>query len=118
MNTIHLVGRLANDPTFTPASSDAKSRSWVVVAVNRPTASDDADFIPVTCFGRTAEVVGQWGEKGRQVVVEGHLRSNAWNDDAGNPRRSLDVIARRFQFLGPRPVTADNGEDDSTGGDS
>ena len=56
----------------------------------------------VVCFGRTAENVGKFLSKGRQVCVEGKLRTNKWQDKEGRDRWTTEVIAFDVKFLGGR----------------
>lgn len=102
MNTVSLVGRLAVQPKHSPQTADSKARSWFVLAVER-SQNDQADFIPVTCFGRGAETVAKYVDKGRLVAVSGHIHSSTY-DDYGTTRRNVEVIADRVEFLGRRPV--------------
>lgn len=100
MNTVNLVGRLATDPRFSEATDDTNPRAWFVLATDKP-QTNTADFVPVTCFGRTAECVAEHLNKGRQVAVIAHLQASSWRDGE-QTRRSVDVIADRIEFLGRR----------------
>jgi len=46
-------------------------------------------------------------KKGRQIAVEGQLRSSGWTTDDGSRRSKLEVIARRVDFL-DRPATKED----------
>jgi single-strand DNA-binding protein len=46
-----------------------------------------------------AEICGQYLSKGRQVYVEGSLRTNSWEDQQGNKRSITEVVAKEVQFL-------------------
>ena len=78
-------------------------------------------YIPITCFGRTAEVVHGYTDKGHQVAVEGRINSGKYTNDAGETVYTLDVIAARVGFISkPRTATTtpdnvdpDNGTDDT-----
>jgi single-strand DNA-binding protein len=75
------------------------------VAVNKQRANDGtgptADFIRVTAFGKTAELVDRYLKKGRKVSVEGRIQNNNYTDKDGKTVYRDDVIANRVEFLSP-----------------
>ena len=48
------------------------------------------------CFGRTAEVAGQYLSKGSKVYIEGKLATRKWQDQSGNDRYSTEVALQGF----------------------
>jgi single-strand DNA-binding protein len=54
----------------------------------------------VVAFGRLAEICGEYLNKGKQVYVEGRLRTRSWDDRDGNKRWTTEIIAIRMQMLG------------------
>lgn len=74
------------------------------VAVNREFKDDGtkvSDFIPVTAFGKNAEVISQYGAKGVRVLVKGRLQVSKYKNKDGVNCTSTDVIADKFEFLSP-----------------
>lgn len=69
----------------------------------------DTTWFRVSVFGRQAEPCGRYLSRGRQVLVTGRVKPNAYMGQDGQPRASLDVRATTVQFLG--------GRDDQAGGD-
>ena len=58
-------------------------------------------FIDCSCFGRGAEIINQYCQKGKQLLVEGRLRYETWEDKQGGGKRSKhSVSVDNFQFLG------------------
>jgi single-strand DNA-binding protein len=103
-NNVTLVGRLTHDPEvrFTAKGQTVTRFS---VAVNRRFKDtsgnwqDNASFVPVVVWGDAATRCGERLKKGSPVHVEGRLQSRSWETKEGQKRNSLDVIARRVQFL-------------------
>lgn len=60
---------------------------------------DEPVFCDVTCFGKTAEVAGEYLSKGASVLISGRLKLDQWEQD-GNRRSKLKVIADKMQMLG------------------
>ena len=103
-NNVTLVGRLTHEPELRyTAKGQAICR--FSIAVNRRYKDtsgnwkDDASFIPVIVWGDAATRCGEKLKKGLPVHVEGRLQSRAWETKEGQKRNSLEVVARRVQFL-------------------
>ncbi|MCB4791701.1 MAG: single-stranded DNA-binding protein [Elusimicrobia bacterium] len=103
-NNVILVGRLTHDPEVRFTSKN-QTVCRFNVAVNRRYKDtsgnwqDNVSFIPVVVWGEAATRCGERLKKGYPVHVEGRLQSRSWETKEGQKRNSLDVIARRVQFL-------------------
>ena len=98
MNTVSLVGNLASDVDLREIADDKKVASFLL-AVNRPTKEDAADFVRVSVWDRQAELCDEYLAKGHLVGVEGRLRSSSWTDEEGKQRRAVEVTANRVEFI-------------------
>jgi len=56
----------------------------------------------VVFFGKLAEIAGEYLKKGRQVYVEGSLRTRKWQDKSGQDRYSTEIVASDMKMLGSR----------------
>ena len=99
-NKIILVGRLTRDPETKFATSGTQVTSFSL-AVDRdyPKDSNEADFIRIVTFGKTAEFVAQYLTKGRLVLIEGSLRINKWETQDGEKKQNAEVNASRVCFM-------------------
>ncbi|MBO4819367.1 MAG: single-stranded DNA-binding protein [Firmicutes bacterium] len=101
MNSVSLIGRLTRDPEIRYSSGSQTAVAKFTLAVNRPFAKEgeqDADFIGITCFGKTAELVERYMSKGRMVGVTGRIQTGSYEKD-GRKVYTTDVIADRVEFL-------------------
>jgi single-strand DNA-binding protein len=98
VNTVTLIGNLATDVEVRDLGDDKKVANFLL-AVDRPAAGDEADFVRVTAWNRQAEVCAQFLAKGRRVAVEGRLRSSSWEDNEGKRRSAIEVVAKSVEFL-------------------
>ena len=57
-----------------------------------------ADFVWITAWDRQAELCAEYLAKGRQVALDGRIRSRSWEED-GKRRTAIEVVANRVQFL-------------------
>jgi single-strand DNA-binding protein len=115
VNKVILVGTLGFDPDHRVVSTgQAKAtlrlvtnESWFDKASGQ--RKEIAEWHRVVVWGKTADLVKQYLQKGRQVFVEGRLRSRDWEKD-GQKRTTTEVVANRVVFLGGRgegpPATA------------
>mgnify|MGYP004454531631 FL=1 len=105
-NKVILLGNLTRDPDSRQTQSGTVICRFTI-AVNRSytsqdgTLRDEACFIDIECFGRTAENVAKYFGKGKPILVEGRLRQDTWEDKTTNQKRSkLVVVLERFEFVG------------------
>lgn len=106
-NRVILVGNLTRDPElrYTP-SGTAVSDIGLAVNDRVKNASgewvDEATFVDVTLWARTAEVASEYLSKGSPVLIEGRLKLDTWETNDGQKRSKLRVICERMQMLGGR----------------
>ncbi|MCW6094726.1 single-stranded DNA-binding protein [Clostridium sporogenes] len=103
MNKIQLVGRLTKDPELTFAPGTGTAVTKFTLAVNRPqfdkSKPQEADFIPCVCFGKRAEAIANYVQKGHRFGLSGRLQINKYVDKEGNNRWSTDIVIEDFEFL-------------------
>ncbi len=106
MNSTNLVGRLTATPRLRHTPTGAAVTD-LRLAVDR--RSDGTDFLTVTAWNRTAEVVTEHLTTGRRIAVSGRLEQQTWTDrDSGANREKVVVVADRIDFLdAPRRADAD-----------
>lgn len=112
INRVVLVGRLTRDPELrqTTTGKDVCSFSIAVNKRFKPQdGSPDADFFNITAWGKTAEFVANYLNKGRLVAVDGRLQQSRFTDKDGNDREKVEVVADTVQGL-------DRPRDDMGGG--
>ena len=116
LNKVMIIGNLTADPevrTTPRGNSVAELR----LAVNRISSGpnegerrEETTFLDVTCWGRTAEIAGQYLSKGRPVFIEGRLQQDTWEDkQTGQKRTKLMVVLERFEFVGSRNSDGNSG---------
>jgi single-strand DNA-binding protein len=99
VNNVVLTGNLATDVEVKDLGEDRQVANFVL-AVDRP-GGDEADFFRVAAWNKQAELCGRYLAKGRRVGIDGRLRSSKWEDDDGNKRSAVEVVAHRVEFLSP-----------------
>lgn len=114
VNKVIILGTIGKNP-------EIKYMPSGMAAVNLSIATNDGykdkqtnQYIDVTewhrvvFFGKQAEVVGQYCEKGNKIYIEGRLRTNKWQDQQGQERQTTEIVAIEMQLLGGNKKSDEN----------
>lgn len=97
MNNCVFIGRFTKDPEMKTFDSGSK-RASTNLAVNREFSKDEADFIPLVFWNKTAETVVNHLHKGSLVAVRGSLQQRSYDKD-GEKRMVFEVVVSNIEFL-------------------
>lgn len=100
LNKAILMGRLTRDPELRHTQSNTAVCSFTL-AIDRDyskTEQKETDFIDCTAWGKTAEFVSKWFQKGVMAIVVGRVQSRKWQDKNGNNRTSVEVNCAEVMF--------------------
>ena len=122
LNKIYLIGNLTRNPDLRGTPGGA-SICELGLAVNRRYTSNGQEkeevvFIDVNAWGKIAESCHRNLSKGSQIMVEGRLTMDQWQDrNTGETRRKIIVTADNIQFLpsSNRSQAAENSSGNSSG---
>ena len=101
-NKVTLVGRISTDLELRYTGSN-KVYCRFNLAVNR--MNEGTDFIPVTVWGKPAENLVQYQNKGSLILVDGSISMSNYTDKDGNNRTSFEVMTSNVQFLSSKKTT-------------
>lgn len=112
LNSVLLEGNLTRDPElrYTPKGTAVCNFS---IACNRSYKQDEqrqqeVSFFDVTTWSRLAEICAEYLVKGRGVRVVGRLKQDRWDDDSGQRRSRVGVIAEHVEFKPQRREDAES----------
>ncbi len=119
VNKVILIGNLGANPEVKYLSNGttvanfrmAMTENWVNRSGEKTTLTE---WHRVVAFGRLAEICGEYLNKGKQVYIEGRLRTRTWEDKDGNKRSTTEIVAARMQMLGTpggAPDVSDGGKE-------
>ena len=109
LNKVFLLGNLTRDPDLRGLPS-GQSVCEMRMAITRRYITngkevDETCFVDVVVWGRSANNCKQFLTKGSQIMVEGRLQLDQWEDRNGGGQRSkLRVVAEQVQFMNRRPA--------------
>jgi single-strand DNA-binding protein len=106
INKVIIVGNLGADPETRYTGSGtaitslriATSEAWTDKQSGEK--QERTEWHRVKLFGKLAEIAGEYLKKGRQVYIEGSLRTDKYTDKDGVERYSTDIIGNEMQMLG------------------
>ncbi|MGB7157223.1 MAG: single-stranded DNA-binding protein [Tepidisphaeraceae bacterium] len=107
-NKVILVGNLTRDPQlkYLPSQMAVVEFGLAVNHKYKTKNGEDREevlFVDVSAFGKQAEIINQYCQKGRPLLVEGRLKYDTWEDKQGGGKRSKhSVVIDNFQLLGGR----------------
>ena len=111
MNSVALTGRLTRDPEVRYSAGNSMAIAKFTLAVDRQRSAKEgeqtADFISITCFGKTAELVEKYVSKGQLIGVTGRIQTGSYEKE-GRKIYTTDVIADRVEFLGTKGSGSSN----------
>ena len=121
VNKVILVGNLGADPEVKYLSNGTTVATFRMATtenrVNKASGekTTTTEWHRIVAFGRLAEICGEYLNKGKQVYVEGKLRTRSWEDKDGNRKYTTEIIAQVMQMLGSAgaaaPTDLGKGED-------
>ncbi|UCF04085.1 MAG: single-stranded DNA-binding protein [bacterium] len=105
VNKVILIGNLGSDPELRHTPNGTPVANFRIatneVFTNREGERDQrTEWHRIVAFGRLAEICGQYLKKGKQVYIEGRLRTREWEDQSGNRRFTTEINATQMVMLG------------------
>lgn len=106
INNVIMVARLVRDPELksTPNGTSV-ARVSVANSYSYKTAGEKKEvvsYFDLVFWGKAAEIISQYGEKGKQIALEGRIGQQRWQDADGKNRSSVEITVNNFQFLGSK----------------
>lgn len=109
INKAIIVGNLGGDPE-TRYSAGGAAITTINVATSEQwkdkqtgEQQERTEWHRIKFFGRLAEIAGEYLKKGRQVYIEGSIRTDKYTDKEGVERYSTSIIGNELQMLGGNP---------------
>jgi single-strand DNA-binding protein len=114
LNRVILLGRLGRDPEVRYAQSGTTVATLnLATDERRPDGSggwkNETEWHRVVLFGKQADLAKQYLTKGREVLIEGSLRTRQWQDKEGQKRYTTEVVGQNMRFVGGRQGGAPGG---------
>ena len=110
INKVILVGNLGQDPEvrFLPNGTAAAnftiatSESWKDKQTGEQ--KEKTEWHRLSCFGKLAEICGEYLKKGSKIYIEGRLQTRKWQNQQGQDQYTTEVLFDDMQMLDSKPV--------------
>jgi single-strand DNA-binding protein len=107
INKVILIGHLGGDPELRYTPDGTPVCNFRMATTERWNSRDgeqreQTEWHTVVAWRRLAEICGEYLSKGRQVYVEGSIRTRSWEDQNGVTQYRTEIDARDVQMLGSR----------------
>ncbi len=111
VNKVFLIGNLGADPEIRYTQNQTAVANLRIATNERWTTAEGeqrehTEWHRIVAWGRLAEICSEYLVKGRQVFVEGVLRTKSWEDKEGNQRYTTEIRANNIQMLGRKDEEA------------
>lgn len=117
MNSVNLIGRLSNSPQLrlTTVNKQVCRFSIAITRRFKNSAGDyEADFISCVAFGKTAELINEYIQKGDLLGIEGRIQTGSYTASDGSKRYTTDVVVENITFINSKKSASERKESEST----
>lgn len=105
LNVVAIMGRLVADPELRTTQQGtnvctfriACERSYAPKGQQR-----QADFVDIVAWGKTAEFICKFFQKGSMIAIDGSIQTRQYQDKQGNKRTAVEVLANNISFAGAK----------------
>lgn len=116
-NFVNLIGRLGSAPVVKTLPSGTLLAEFSLATSNKYTDRNgnkvqQTEWHRIKAFGKVAEVLDQYLEKGSQIALLGSIRYNKWVDKYDQNRTNTDIVVESFRFLDSRRKNDSDQEND------
>lgn len=107
MNNIVIKGRLCHSPELKTVTVKGENKAVcnIDVAVNRR-FGEETDFFQCQAWGKTAEFINKFFNKGQEILIGGSMQCRKWQDKDGGNRYSWELAIEQVEFCGSKKDNA------------
>ena len=105
LNVVAIMGRLVADPELRTTQQGTNVCTFRIACERSYTPKGQqrqADFVDIVAWGKTAEFICKFFQRGSMIAVEGSLQTRNYQDKQGNNRTAVEVVANNISFAGAK----------------
>ncbi len=108
LNKVMIIGTLGRDPEVRYTTDGAAIANLSLATTsqwkdkNTGEKKEETEWHKVVMYGRLAEIAGEYAKKGKQIYIEGRLKTRKWKDKDGVEKYTTEIVADQMQLLGGR----------------
>ena len=112
LNVVAIMGRLVADPELRTTTSGINMARFRIACDRnfaRQGEQRQADFLDVVAWRRQSDFVCKYFQKGSLIVIDGSIQTRQYQDQNGNNRPAVEIVANNINFAGPKNSSGSNG---------
>jgi single-strand DNA-binding protein len=118
INKVILVGNVGKDPEIRHLDSGVAVANLPLATSESYTAKNgdkvtSTEWHNIVLWRGLAEVAEKYVTKGRQLYIEGKIKTRSYDDKDGNKRYITEIVADVMQMLGTRSDNQNNSRSES-----
>lgn len=105
LNVVAIMGRLVADPELRTTQQGTNVCTFRIACERSYTPKGQqrqADFVDIVAWGKTAEFICKFFQKGSMIAIDGSLQTRNYQDKNGNNRTAVEVVADNISFAGAK----------------
>ncbi len=105
LNVVAIMGRLVADPELRTTKQGTNVCTFRIACERSYTPKGQqrqADFVDIVAWGKTAEFICKFFQKGSMIAMDGSLQTRNYQDKQGNKRTAVEVVANNISFAGAK----------------
>lgn len=103
INACHFTARLGKDPSIRYSPSGTAIATVSAAVGSRYQGEDKTTWINLLAFGKTAELLGEYANKGQQIALSCRYQLNQWEDSDGQKQSRPEFVIEKFTLIGSKP---------------
>lgn len=101
INKVHLIGNLTKDVDLRYTKHNTPVASYTIAINSRYGEMQETDYINITTWGKTAEFVAKYFQKGNPIAITGRLKNKNYESN-GVKHYSMEVVTEDVEFVGTK----------------
>lgn len=113
---IHGLARFTRNPEirYIPGKETAVAKIGLACS-EKYKEQETSAFYEAVCFGKQAEIIGEYMEKGSQIYINGRLKLEQWEQE-GQKRSKHVIVIESFEFVGGNTKRDEKGSKNENSG--
>ena len=113
MNKCILMGRLTRDPEIFTGNTNVAKYSIAVDRKYKRNGEPSADFFSCVSFGKQADFVQKYLNKGSKVVITGRIQNDSYTDKTGVKKTTTQIMVEEIEFAESKGESGEKKDDNS-----
>lgn len=111
-NSVSIIGTLTRDPELKYTQSGTANAHFGIACHSQRKGRETVSFFRVVTWGKLAETLANHITKGSRILIDGRLNQRNWEDQQGNKRETIEIVAENVTFMSVKK------REDSTAGNA